>query len=77
MIELDNVAYSYSDGALFSDISLTLTPGSFHFLTGPSGAGKTTLLNLLAGLDHPTDGQVLFEGRVYKPLQRPGAESSH
>lgn len=35
----------------------------FVALVGRSGSGKTTLLNLLAGLDHPSTGQVLFEGR--------------
>jgi len=44
MIEFDNVAYSYGGAELFSGLNLTLAPGSFHFLTGPSGAGKTTLL---------------------------------
>lgn len=46
MIELENVSYGYGGQALFSGVSLSLTPGSFHFLTGPSGAGKTTLLRL-------------------------------
>ena len=36
--------------------------GKFITLVGRSGSGKTTLLNMLAGLDHPTSGQVLFEG---------------
>lgn len=37
--------------------------GQFIALVGRSGSGKTTLLNLLAGLDHPSTGKVLFEGR--------------
>ncbi|QJF52470.1 cell division ATP-binding protein FtsE [Roseobacter ponti] len=62
MIELDRAAYSYGGDALFADISLNLTPGSFHFLTGPSGAGKTTLLKLCYGALQPTEGQVrVFE----------------
>jgi cell division transport system ATP-binding protein len=44
VIEVDKVAFSYGGAELFSDLSLTLAPGTFHFLTGPSGAGKTTLL---------------------------------
>ncbi|MBI2965271.1 MAG: ABC transporter ATP-binding protein [Chloroflexi bacterium] len=43
--------------------SLDILPGRFIALVGRSGSGKTTLLNLLAGLDRPTSGQVLFEGR--------------
>ena len=46
VIELNSVSYGYSGAALFSQLSLSLAPGSFHFLTGPSGAGKTTLLRL-------------------------------
>ena len=37
--------------------------GNFIAIMGPSGSGKTTLLNLMAGLDTPTDGKVLFEGK--------------
>ncbi len=70
MIELDNVAYSYSGGALFSDISLTLAPGSFHFLTGPSGAGKTTLLKLCYGALLPSVGQVSAFGADLADLDR-------
>lgn len=58
MIELDNVGYSYGGGALLSDVSVRLSPGSFHFLTGPSGSGKTTLLKLCYGALQPTSGQV-------------------
>ena len=44
-------------------ISLNVQPGQFIAVIGRSGSGKTTLLNLLAGLDKPTSGQVLFEER--------------
>lgn len=58
LIELENVGYSYGGGELLSDVSVQLSPGSFHFLTGPSGSGKTTLLKLCYGALLPTSGQV-------------------
>ncbi|MEM8774805.1 MAG: ATP-binding cassette domain-containing protein [Pseudomonadota bacterium] len=69
MIELDDVGYSYGGGELFSNISLTLQPGSFHFLTGPSGSGKTTLLKLCYGALHATSGQVRLFGRDLREME--------
>ncbi|PWG16495.1 cell division ATP-binding protein FtsE [Salibaculum griseiflavum] len=70
MIELDNVAYSYGGGELFSSVTLSLPPGSFHFLTGPSGAGKTTLLKLCYGELTATAGQVRLFGQDTRSLGR-------
>lgn len=44
-------------------VSLAVQPGEFLALMGPSGSGKSTLLQLLGGLDRPTTGSVVFEGR--------------
>jgi len=62
VIELRNVAYSYGGAELFSDLTLELAPGSFHFLTGPSGAGKTTLLKLCYGDLTATSGKASLFG---------------
>lgn len=71
MIEFDEVAHNYGGGELFAAVNLTLSPGAFFFLTGPSGAGKTTLLKLCYGELLPSSGQVSLFG---KPLRRMGRD---
>ncbi|MGB8815575.1 MAG: ATP-binding cassette domain-containing protein [Paracoccaceae bacterium] len=70
MIAFENVAYSYGGGELLSDISLRLSPGSFHFLTGPSGAGKSTFLKLCYAELKPTTGRATIFDRDVNSLNR-------
>lgn len=62
MLELKNISYHYKGNAAptLQNISYQFEPGKFYTILGKSGTGKTTLLSLLAGLDSPTNGQVLF-----------------
>ena len=52
-------------------VSFEVMAGEFVSLLGPSGCGKTTILNILAGLDAPTSGQALVDGR---PIDGPGPD---
>ena len=52
-------------------ISLDIREGEFVCVVGPSGCGKSTLLNLIAGLDKPSEGQLVFDG---KPIRGAGAD---
>jgi len=63
-IALRNVSFRYSDNDRFvlDNISLSVAPGEFVTITGPSGAGKTTLMKILLGLLRPTSGEVLVDG---------------
>ncbi|MHA6345013.1 cell division ATP-binding protein FtsE [Roseivivax sp. CAU 1761] len=72
MISFQDAAYSYGGGELLHGLDLTLAPGSFHFLTGPSGVGKTTLLKLCYGALKPTRGRIELFGRDAARLGRDG-----
>ena len=49
-------------------IDLSIAPGEFIAVLGPSGSGKSTLLALMAGLDRPSDGEVVLDGRPIQDL---------
>jgi putative ABC transport system ATP-binding protein len=51
-------------------VTMTVAPGELVAVMGPSGSGKSTLLNLAGGLDRPTRGEVLVEGRTLGALSR-------
>jgi cell division transport system ATP-binding protein len=68
---LTGVGFGYADSPdVLRDVNLSLTAGSFHFLTGPSGAGKSTLLRLLTLSDRATAGEVRLFGRDAAALSR-------
>jgi putative ABC transport system ATP-binding protein len=52
------------------DVSVEIPRGEFVALLGSSGSGKSSILNLIAGLDHPTSGNVIVEGRNLSKLSR-------
>lgn len=62
MIELINLDFDYADTPLLNGVSFTLNTGCLLHLRGKNGAGKTTLLKLLAGLLHPTHGEIRYQG---------------
>lgn len=77
MITLEGVARTYTSPGgqrteALKPLDLALESGEFLTILGPSGSGKTTLLNLLAGLDRPTAGRILVEGRDLAALNEAG-----
>ncbi|MGH8053909.1 MAG: ABC transporter ATP-binding protein [Stenotrophomonas sp.] len=67
MITMNKVCKVYQRGAekvrVLQDLDLEIASGEFLALMGPSGSGKTTLLNLLGGLDSPSAGEIVIEGK--------------
>ncbi|MGX7100310.1 ABC transporter ATP-binding protein [Globicatella sanguinis] len=63
ILELKNVSYQYkkSNEQVLSLLNQSFESGKFYAIIGKSGAGKSTLLSLLAGLDTPRSGQILFK----------------
>ena len=67
LIECRGLSRTYRRGTEeitpLDDLDLDIDAGRFVALMGPSGSGKTTLLNLLAGIDRPTAGSLVIDGR--------------
>ena len=70
MIEFENASYSYTGGELLSDVSLSVSSGSFYFITGPSGSGKTTFLKMCYGALVPSSGDVYLFDRNLRQMSR-------
>ena len=65
MLSFENVGLRYDVGPeILRDISFSLEPGTFHFLTGRSGAGKTSLLRLMFLGLNPTRGRIRLFGHT-------------
>ena len=69
-IILKDVSVAYPNGTkALTDVNLTVRDHEFLVLLGPSGCGKSTLLRLVAGLEKPARGQVLFDGNPVNDLE--------
>ena len=74
ILELKNVTYTYKNRyqsvTAVDSVNYAFETGKVYALVGKSGSGKTTLLSRLSGLDLPTEGEVLFEGKSTEKLNR-------
>ncbi|MVU80221.1 ATP-binding cassette domain-containing protein [Nocardia sp. ET3-3] len=71
MIELRGLTKHYGQTVAVSDLSFTVQPGQVTGFLGPNGAGKSTTMRMILGLDTPTAGTALINGKPYQDLKRP------
>ncbi len=70
MLELKKAAFDYEGKEILRDVTISLAPGTFHFLTGPSGSGKTTLLKLCYQDLIPSSGTLHIFGKDVRAMDR-------
>ncbi|MEM9348741.1 MAG: ABC transporter ATP-binding protein [Pseudomonadota bacterium] len=70
MIEAQNLSLEYGNKTVLRSLNLSFSPGEITVLIGANGCGKSTLLRALAGLQVPSDGEVLLNGRLISVLAR-------
>jgi len=72
IIQIKNVVkrFPVGDGEItvLKDVSFDVHPGGFVTIVGPSGNGKSTLLNMITGIDHPSEGEVIVTGQTIHQL---------
>lgn len=70
MLQVKNISLAYDDEIVLDKINLSIGKGKCMVVLGPSGCGKTTLLHLMAGLKHPSQGTIEYQGKnVVEPIQ--------
>ena len=71
MIELRGLTKVYGPTKAVDDLTFTVRPGIVTGFLGPNGAGKSTTMRMILGLDQPTAGQALIDGKKYRDLKDP------
>lgn len=68
IIQVSNLTKQYDDKVILHDVNFVVPEKSFTVFRGPSGAGKSTLLNMIGGLEKPTSGQIIIDGKDINQL---------
>ncbi|UGT40831.1 ABC transporter ATP-binding protein [Nocardia yamanashiensis] len=71
MIELRGLTKHYGQTVAVQDLSFSVRPGQVTGFLGPNGAGKSTTMRMILGLDQPTSGTALIDGKPYRELANP------
>lgn len=65
---LEDVAFSYADEPLLTNVSMKLTPGTVSLISGPNGSGKSSIVSLLLGMFRPDRGHITMNDTSYEDL---------
>ena len=68
ILELRNLKKYFATQKAVDDISLSVERGQIFGLLGPNGAGKTTLIRMITGIFYPDEGQIIFDGKKFDPI---------
>jgi len=68
LLQLQNLKKYFATQKAVDDISFSVEKGQIFGLLGPNGAGKTTLIRMITGIFYPDEGQIIFDGKPFDPL---------
>ena len=68
IVEVRNLKKYFATQKAVDDVSFSIEKGSIFGLLGPNGAGKTTLIRMITGIFFPDEGEIIFDGRKFHPL---------
>lgn len=71
MIVAEGLTKRFGDKTAVADVSFAVPPGKVTGFLGPNGAGKSTTMRMIVGLDRPTAGRALVDGREYRSMRAP------
>lgn len=68
LLQLNHLKKNFATQKAVNDISLSIEKGQIFGLLGPNGAGKTTLIRMITGIFYPDEGEIIFDGRKFDPV---------
>jgi ABC-2 type transport system ATP-binding protein len=68
LLQLQHLKKYFATQKAVDDISLSVEKGQIFGLLGPNGAGKTTLIRMITGIFYPDEGEIIFDGKPFDPL---------
>ena len=68
ILQINSLTKNFSTQKAVNNISLTIEKGQIFGLLGPNGAGKTTLIRMITGIFYPDQGEIIFDGKPFDPI---------